>query len=89
MYLVIYVDDEQKNIIDDCIAEFTCNLFASATGKVKMRVAEHYDGTATVTFYIDKGVKYVFVNVPCNYGYLDKGQLYDEMHTGWEAREKC
>ena len=84
MHLAIYVDDEQKNVIEDCLAEFTCNLFASATGKCKMKVSEHFDGTATVIFYIDKGVKYVFVDVPYNYGYLDKAHLYNEMHTGGE-----
>lgn len=84
MYLVIYVDDEQKNIFEDCIAEFTCNLFATATGKTKMRVADRLDGTATVTFYLGKGVKYVFMNVPYEFGYLNKSKIYNEMHTGEE-----
>lgn len=82
MYLLIYRDDEIINEFKDCHSSFIANLFAVAnkTNKTKMKVVNHMNGTATVIFYIDKGVKYAYQDVPYHAGYIDESSIYNEIY---------
>lgn len=81
MYLEIYRDGEKINEFKDCHTSFISNLFvvANKTNATKMKVVNHMDGTATVKFYIDKGVVYAYKNVPYHAGYIEESALYNEV----------
>lgn len=82
MYLTIYRDNEKINEFKDCHSSFIANLFvvANKTNKTKMKVVNHMDGTATVKFYIDKGLIYAYQDVPFHAGYIDESALFKEIY---------